>query len=72
MATFVPALLEIAGKLVHLCWLTVAPLSFRKLSAPQPTPNRFPPHPRGTAEICLRLARVRQSEDFLIALRKRR
>jgi hypothetical protein len=42
MATFIPALVEIVGKLVHLRWLTVRRLPFRKLSAPQPTPNRFP------------------------------
>ena len=68
MATFLPALVEIVGKLVHLRWPTVWRLPFGKLPSSQPTPNGFPFDPQGAADRRLGLAGLEQREDFLVAL----
>ena len=47
VATLIPALLEIVGKLVHFRWPTVRRLPFGKLSSPQPAPDGLPFHAQG-------------------------
>ena len=66
MATLVPALLEVVGKLIHLGGSAMRWLPFRKLSPPQPTPDGFPLHAQLAADLSLRVAGLEQGDDLLV------
>lgn len=68
VATFIPPLLKIVGKLGHLGGPTMRRLSFWKLPPPQPAPDGLPFHPQRATDSRLRLASLKQGDDLLVAL----